>query len=94
MSGRELQSTQRALGLPLLSRSISALSTAITTTRTLFGLSLVDPQRTSVKIGTVESLHGACSIRIRHLYEAKPTRAARLAIVDQRQRFDRSVRRK
>jgi|SRR5579863_196520 len=94
-SGRpELESIWPSLGPRSCWYSIAALSAAIAAVRTLLALSLVDTQRASIEIRTIESLHGARRVRIRHLYETEPTWVAGVAVGDQRQAFDRTVLRK
>src|SRR5215469_11759261 len=56
-------------------------------------LRLVDRKRAPFEVLAVQRLHGAGSIGVRHLHKAEPARAPRVAIGDQRNLFDASMRR-
>ncbi len=54
-------------------------------------LRLVDFERTAIHVLTVQVLNGACSIGARHFDEPETARTARIAIVDQGNRINRTV---
>jgi uncharacterized MAPEG superfamily protein len=50
-------------------------------------LRLVHLERTAAKVLAVQGLHGALRVGLRHLNEAKATRLARVAVIDQGNRI-------
>ena len=67
---------------------------AAAVTRTLLArLRFIDAQWATSEVLAVQRLNGARGIRIRHFDEAEATRLARVPIVHERKRLDRSVRR-
>jgi len=64
---------------------------AVSAARALALLCLIDLQCTATEVGAVQSLHGTRCIGIRHLHEGEATGTTRVAIIDQRHRFDGSV---
>src|ERR1700733_5401749 len=46
-------------------------------------LGLVDREGSAVEVGTIQRLHCARSISVRHLHESEAARTARVAIADQ-----------
>ena len=71
--------------------SVTARPAAEATAGTLLGLGLVHLERTTLEVDTVQRLHGAGGIRIRHFHEAEATGTAGLAVIDEGQRLDGAV---
>lgn len=70
---------------------LQAARSAIDTGRALAILRFVDFERTAVTISSIQRLHRARCVSIRHLHEPKSARLPRLAIGDQRNPFDSAV---
>src|SRR5580658_2480618 len=81
---------QKAL-LPALRAARTAATTAAATAATGALLCLVHLQHSPLDIVAIQGLHGTSRIRARHFNEAEPTGPAGIAIVDQRNRLDRTV---
>jgi hypothetical protein len=77
-------------------RSVAPRRTAAVATaaRALAILRLAYFQGAAIKVHAVERLHGARGVGLRHFDESEAARSPSVAIVDQRDFFDRSVLRK
>ncbi len=65
--------------------------TAATTARALTVLSFVHFQGATLKVGAVQSLHGAGCVGVGHLDKAEATRTTGVAVADQGYLFNRAV---
>jgi hypothetical protein len=88
VGSRDLTARDRRRG------SVAARPAPIVAVGALFALGLVDSQGTPLKVSSIESLHGASGIRIRHFHKAESTRVAGLAVRNQCHAIDRAVLRK
>src|SRR6516162_10910004 len=73
--------------------SVASRAAPLPSTGSIALLSLVNPKRTAFEVLAVQCLHGAGSISVRHFDKAEAARAPRVAIGDQRNLFDASMRR-
>jgi hypothetical protein len=82
--------TPRATGRSAL--SVAARSACVCT-RAVALLRLADLERTTAEVGAVQGLRGARGISARHLDKTEATRTTGIAIADQRELFNGSMRR-
>src|SRR5262245_23967756 len=88
MRGTSPASTR--LSAPAVASAIAATAAAAASRRPLVGL--VDAQRASPELATVEALHRRSRpVRVRHFDECEPARTAGLAVHDHRDRLDLAV---
>src|SRR5215469_4985827 len=73
--------------------SVASWAPPVTSTGSIALLSLVDPQRAAFEVLAVQRLHGAGSIGVRHFHKTETARAPRVAIGDQGDFLDASMRR-
>ena len=70
---------------------VAARATTVTATAAAGPLAIlrfVDFEGAAIEVGTIQRLHSARSIRVRHLHEAKTARSTRFAIGDQGDLFN------
>jgi hypothetical protein len=73
--------------------SVASLAAPVTSAGSIAILRLVDPQGAAFEVLTVQRLHGARCIRIRHFDKAETARTPRIAIGNQGDFLDGSMRR-
>ena len=81
----------RVVTTDVLTTTVAAAATTTAATAAGFVLRFIDLERATAEVLAVQGLHGALRIGARHFHEAEAARLARVAVVHQRDLFDRAV---